>query len=63
MKTVMFHLTLQNPTRFTDAHLDVRAEVVDLLPSSVFQVEVGPAQQQLLRRQFHQVLQGLPVPQ
>lgn len=58
-----FNLTLQDPTRFTNTHLDVRAEVVDLLPTSILQVEVGPAQQQLLGRQFHQVLQGLPVSQ
>lgn len=63
MKTVIFYLTLQNLIWFTGTHLDVRAEVVDLLPTSVFQVEVGPTQQQLLRRQLHQVLQGLPISQ
>lgn len=63
MKTVISYLRLQNLTRLTDTHLDVRAEVVDLFPPSVFQVEVGPAKQQLLGGQLHQVLQGLPVSQ
>lgn len=43
--------------------LDVGAEVVDLLVACVLQVEVSPAEEQLLGGQLHQVLQGLPIPE
>lgn len=44
-------------------YLDVTAEVSDWLISSILQVEVCPAQQQLLWGQLHQVCQGLPFSQ
>lgn len=36
--------------------LYIMAEVVDLAPAGILQVEVGPAKQQFLWRQFHQIL-------
>lgn len=44
-------------------YLDVTAEVSDWLTAGILQMEVCPPQQQLLRRQFHQVRQGLPFSQ
>jgi len=45
------------------ADLNITAEVVDLARAGVFQVEVGPAEQQFLWRQFHQILKCLSIPQ
>lgn len=36
-----------------ETYLDVRAEVIDFLPASIFQVKVCPAQEQFFWRQFH----------
>lgn len=36
--------------------LNIMAEVVDLAAAGILQVEVGPAKQKFLWRQFHQIL-------
>lgn len=46
-----------------ERYLDVGAEVVDLSTAGRVKVVVGPAQQQLLWGELHQVLQALTIPQ
>ena len=51
------------PFQLQSSYLDVAAEVVDFVAACIFQVVVSPSQQELLRREFHQVLQALPFSQ
>lgn len=45
------------------SYLDVSAEVADFVAACAFQVVISPSQQELLRGEFHQVLQTLPFSQ
>lgn len=45
------------------SYLDVTAEVADFAAACVFQVVISPSQQELLRGEFHHILQTLPLSQ
>lgn len=55
------HHVAQECDRSLHRYLDVSTKVVDFLPARVFQMKVGPSKQKLFWRQFHELLQSLPV--